>query len=174
MQQISNLMLPLIVLIIIFYGVKKKVNVYDTFTMGAKESFDMTLRLFPTMLGMILGVNIFVKSGVLNFILDILKPLIELIRIPIEIIPLSILRPISGSSGIALLQTIIETYGPENIISKMSSVIQGSTDTTLYIISLYFGSIGIKKTKYALKAGLIADLIGIVSAILITKFIFNA
>jgi len=172
MQNISNLILPLIVLIIIFYGVKKKINIYDTFAIGAKESFDMTLKLFPTMLGMILGVNIFVKSGVLNFILDILPPLLNIIKIPKEIIPLSILRPISGSSGVALLQTIIENYGPDNIISKMSSVIQGSTDTTLYIISLYFGSIGIKKTKYALKAGLIADLIGIISAIIITKIMF--
>jgi len=173
MQNISNLILPLIVLIIIFYGVKKNVNVYDTFTEGAKESFDMTLKLFPTMLAMILGVNIFVKSGVLNFILNLLTPLLKIIQIPKEIIPLAILRPISGGSGIALLQTIIETYGPENIISKMSSVIQGSTDTTLYIITLYFGSIGIKKTKYALKAGLLADLIGIISAIIITKIMFN-
>ena len=166
MQNISNLILPLIVLIIILYGVKKKVNVYDTFTEGAKESFDMTLKLFPTMLGMILGVNIFVKSGVLNFILNLLTPLLKIIQIPKEIIPLAILRPISGGSGIALLQTIIETYGSE-------SVIQGSTDTTLYIITLYFGSIGIKKTKYALKAGLLADLIGIISAIIITKIMFN-
>ena len=173
MKNISNLILPLIVLIIICYGVNKKVKVYDTFTEGAKESFDMTLKLFPTMLGMILGVNIFVKSGVLNLILDILTPLLNIIKIPIEIITLAILRPISGSSGIALLQTIIEKYGPNNIISKMASVIQGSTDTTLYIISLYFGSIGIKKTKYALKAGLIADLIGIISAIIISKIIFN-
>lgn len=172
MRNISNLILPLMVLIVILYGVKKKVRVYDTFTEGAKESFDMTLRLFPTMLGMILGVNIFVKSGVLNFILDILTPLLNLIKIPKEIIPLAILRPISGSSGIALLQTIIETYGGENIISKMSSVIQGSTDTTLYIITLYFGSIGIKKTKYALKVGLLADLTGIIAAIIITKIMF--
>jgi spore maturation protein B len=169
MTNISNFILPLIVLIVILNGVKKKISVYDTFTEGAKESFDMTLRLFPTMLGMILGVNIFVKSGVLNFILNLLTPILSIIKIPKEIIPLAILRPISGSSGIALLETIIETYGPENIISKMSSVIQGSTDTTLYIISLYFGSIGIKRSKYALKAGIIADLIGIISAIIITK-----
>ena len=86
MQNISNLILPLIVLIIIFYGVKKNVNVYDTFTEGAKESFDMTLKLFPTMLGMILGVNIFVKSGVLNFILNLLTPLLKIIQIPKEIV----------------------------------------------------------------------------------------
>lgn len=171
MQIISSLILPLIVLIIIVYGVRK-INIYDTFVVGAKESFDMVLKLFPTLLGMMLGVNIFVKSGVLDFFLNVLKPLLNLIKIPIEIIPLAIMRPISGSSGIALLNTILETYGSDHFISRMSSVIQGSTDTTLYILTLYFGSIGIKKTKYALHVGLLADLIGIVSAIFIARIFF--
>lgn len=173
MSIISNIILPLIVLIIIIYGVKKNVKVYDTFVVGAKESFDMTLKLFPTLLAMILGVNIFVKSGVLSYILGFIKPILKIINIPIEIIPLALLRPISGSSGIALLNTILENYGANNKISKMASVIQGSTDTTFYILSLYFGSIGIKKTKYALKVGLLADLIGIISAIIISKIIFK-
>ncbi len=172
MQIISNLILPLIVLIIIIYGVKKKVNVYETFTTGAKESFDMTIKLFPTLLAMILGINIFVKSGILQFILNLIKPILNLIQIPSEIIPLALMRPISGSSGIALLNNIIETHGADNIISQMASVIQGSTDTTLYILTLYFGSIGIKQTKYALKVGLLADLIGIISALIITKIMF--
>lgn len=172
MQIISSLILPLIVLIIVVYGVKKNVNVYDTFVDGAKGSFDIVLRLFPTLLGMILGVNIFVKSGLLGFFLNVLKPLLNLIKIPMEIIPLAIMRPISGSSGVALLNTILETYGSDHFISRMASVIQGSTDTTLYILTLYFGSVGIKKTKYALKVGLLADLIGIVSAILIARIFF--
>lgn len=173
MQVISNLILPLIVLIVITYGVKKKVDVYDTFTTGAKESFDMIIKLFPTLLAMILGINIFIKSGVLMFLLNQIKPLLNIIKIPIEIVPLALMRPISGSSGIALLNNIFETYGPDNIISKMASIIQGSTDTTLYIITLYFGSIGIKKTKYALKVGLLADLAGIITAIIITKIMFG-
>lgn len=173
MQKISTLILPLIVLFIIIYGVKKKINVYDTFIEGAKESFEMVITLFPNLLAMILGINIFIKSNILNLIMMPLKNIIGIIKIPIEVIPLAILRPISGSSGIALLNTIFKTYGPDHIISRISSVIQGSTDTTLYILTLYFGSIGIKKTKYALKTGLIADLIGIISAILITKIIFN-
>lgn len=172
MKQISNLILPLLVLIIIVYGIKKKVNVYDTFTNGAKESFDMTLRLFPTLLAMILGINIFIKSGVLELFLNILKPILNIIKVPKEIIPIAILRPISGSSGLAILNTIYENYGPDNLITRIASVIQGSTDTTLYVLSLYFGSIGIKKTKYALKAGLLADLIGIITSIIIVKIMF--
>ncbi|MBP3921039.1 MAG: spore maturation protein [Bacilli bacterium] len=172
MKLISNLILPLIVLIIIIYGVKKKVNVYDTFTTGAKESFEMTLKLFPTLLAMILGINIFIKSGILDFFLNILEPLFNIIKVPKEILPIAVMRPISGSSGLALLNTIYETHGPDSLITRISSVIQGSTDTTLYVLTLYFGSIGIKKTRYALKAGLLADLIGIIASIIIVKIMF--
>lgn len=172
MQIISNLILPLIVLLIILYGVKKKINVYDTFTNGAKESFDMTIKLFPTLLGMILGVNIFVKSGVLDFFLKIIEPILNIIKIPSQIIPIAIMRPISGSSGLALLNNILETYGADHTISRIASIIQGSTDTTFYVLTLYFGSIGIKKIRYALKVGLLADLIGIVSALILTKIMF--
>lgn len=172
MTTISNLILPLLVLIIVLYAVKKQVNIYDTFTQGAKESFDITLKLYPTLLGIILGVNIFVKSNVLNLLLKILEPILNILKIPIQIVPIAIMRPISGSSGLALLNTTFETYGPDHIISKISSIIQGSNDTTLYIITLYFGSIGIKKIKYALKVGLLADIIGVITAILITKIMF--
>lgn len=166
----SNLILPIIVLIIVFYGVFKRVDVYDTFLDGAKESFDMIFKLFPNLLGMILGINIFIKSGFLNFILGFLKPIFGSF---IDLVPLCLMRPISGSSGIVLLNNIFSLYGVDSLIGKMASVIQGSTDTTLYILTLYFGSVGIKKTRYALKVGLFADLFGIVSAIIISYFIFK-
>ena len=165
MKTISNLILPSIILIVIIYGIKKKIDIYDTFIEGAKESFEMIIKLFPTLLAMILGINIFVKSGILNIITNTIK------QIPSEIITLALMRPISGSSGLALLNTILEKYGANSEISKMASIIQGSTDTTFYILTLYFGSIGIKKTKYALKVGLLADLIGILSALIISKII---
>lgn len=172
MSLISNLILPLIVFFVIIFGFKSKIDVYDTFVSGAKDSFDMVLKLFPSMLGMILGINIFIKSGFLNFILGFLSPVFGFIKVPIEVITLALMRPISGSSGIAILNNIFSVYGVDSFIGRMASVIQGSTDTTLYILTLYFGSIGIKKTKYALHVGLIADLIGIVSAILIAKIMF--
>ena len=166
----SDFILPVIVLFIVFYGVFKNVNVYDTFVSGAKESFDMIFRLFPSLLGMILGINIFIKSGFLSFILCIFKPVFGFF---IDLFPLCLMRPISGSSGIALLNGIFEVYGVDSFIGKMASVIQGSTDTTLYILTLYFGSVGVKKIRYALKVGLLADLFGIVSAIIISYFIFK-
>ena len=165
----SSLILPVIVLFVVFYGFFKSVDVYDSFVDGAKESFDMIFKLFPNLLGMILGISIFIKSGFLNFILGFLKPIFGVF---IDLIPLCLMRPISGSSGIIFLNNIFSLYGVDSLIGKMASVIQGSTDTTLYILTLYFGSVGIKKIKYALKVGLLADLFGIISAIIIANILF--
>ena len=171
-NKISNLIIPLIVLLVIIYGVRKKVNVYDTFIEGAKESFDMFINLFPTFLAMILGINIIINCGLITYILNLLKPIFEFIKVPLEIIPMALMRPISGSSSLALLNNIFATNGPDSLVGRIGSLIQGSTDTTFYVISLYFGSIGIKKIKYALWAGLFADLLGIVSSIIIVKLMF--
>lgn len=169
---ISNLIIPLMVLFIIIYGIKKKVNIYDEFLTGSTESFGMVLKIFPPLLAMILGINIFLKSGLLTLITNVLEPLFYIIKVPIEIFPMMIMRPISGTSSLAILNNLFETFGPDSIIGILGSIIQGSTDTTFYVITLYFGSIGIKKIRYALWAGLFADLIGITASIIITNILF--
>lgn len=169
---ITNFIIPFIVLIIIMYGFIHKVDVYDTFLDGAKESVSMIMSLFPTFLAMIMGVNILINSGFLSFVLSILTPLLNILNIPSQILPLAIIRPISGSASLAILNNIYASYGPDSFVGLLSSVMQGSTDTTLYVITLYFGSIGIKKIRYALWAGLCADLIGIIASIAITNLLF--
>lgn len=161
------------VVFIIFYGFIKKIDIYDTFIEGVKESFSMIFNLFPTFIAMILAINLFIDSGFLDFILSFLKPLFNLIKVPVEILPLAIVRPISGSASLAYLNNIFSIHGPDSFIGLLSSVLQGCTDTTLYVISLYFGSIGIKKIRYSLFAGLCADLIGIVASIIIVNLFFN-
>ena len=151
------------------YGIIKKVDIYDKFIEGSKESFDVIFNIFPSMLAMIFGVNIFLKSGIIDYIFNILK-FIDFI--PSEIFPMMILRPISGSASLATLNNIFKTYGPDSVSGLISSVIQGSTDTTFYVLTLYFGSVGIKKIRYSLFAGLFADLIGIISAIIVVKIFF--
>lgn len=151
----------------------KKVDIYDTFIEGVKESFSMITSLFPTFIAMILAVNLFINSGFLENILLLLKPLFDFINVPVEILPLAIIRPISGSASLAYLNTIFTNHGPDSFIGLLSSVMQGCTDTTMYIITLYFGSIGIKKIKYSLFAGLCADLIGIITSIIIVNLFFN-
>lgn len=173
MSFISNLLIPLFVLVITVHGIYKKINIYEVFIDGAKESFEIVLSLFPTLLAMILGINIFIKSGVLNVLFNWLHPIFNFFKIPIEIIPLALMRPISGSTSLAILNNLLQTYGPDSFIGRLGSVIQGSTDTTFYIITVYFGAIGIKKIKHSLWAGLFADLIGITMSIILVKFIFG-
>lgn len=173
MQNISSLVIPMMVLGIIGYAFIKKINIYDVFVEGSKESYDMVLTMFPCMLAMIFGVNIFIKSGVLEYIFSFFQNILSIFHIPLEILPMAIMRPISGSSSLAILNTILETYGPDSFVGRLASVIQGSTDTTFYILTLYFGSIGIKKIRYSLWAGLAADIIGIISAIIIVNYMFG-
>lgn len=161
------------VVFIIFYGFIKKVDVYDTFLVGVKESFGMITSLFPTFIAMILAINLFIDSGFLNFLLSVFKNNINFKNIPLEILPLAIVRPISGSASLVYLNNIFSTYGPDSFIGLLGSVIQGCTDTTLYVISLYFGCIGVKKIRYTLFASLFADLIGIIASIIIVNLLFS-
>lgn len=171
-KYISNLIIPLLFLMIIIYGIKKKVDVYDVFIDGSKESIGMIKSLFPTFLAMILGVNILINSGFLALILQLFRPILSILNIPLEIFPMAIVRPISGSASLAILNNIYSNYGPDSFIGSLASVMQGSTDTTFYVITLYFGTIGIKKIRYALWAGLCADMVGIIASIIITNLLF--
>ena len=170
MNFLSSLVIPLIVIIVIVNGLIKKVNVYDTFIEGAKESFDMILKLFPPLLAMVLAVNILIASDVINILL---RGMEFLSFFPTEIIPMAIIRPISGTASLAILTNLYEVFGPDSYIGMLGSFIQGSTDTTFYILTLYFGSVGIKKIKHALWAGLFADLVGIVVSIIIVNIMFS-
>lgn len=169
---LTNMIIPFIVLFIIIYGLYKHVNVYDSFIEGTCESFLMIRHIFPCLLAMILGVNIFLKSGLIDLIYSFIKPIFILIKVPIEVFPMIIMRPISGTSTLAILNNIFDSFGPDSYSGRLASVIQGATDTTFYVITLYFGSVGVKKIRYALWAGLFADLVGIIAAIIITKFFF--
>lgn len=167
MTYISSIIIPLMILGVILYALKKKVAIYDVFLEGAKESFEMAFRMFPCLLAMIIGVNIFLKS---NIITDVFR---FISFIPNEIIPMMLMRPISGTSSLAILTNIYESFGPDGFLGTLASFIQGSTDTTFYVLTLYFGSIGIKKIRYALWAGLFADLVGIITSLIVVKIMFS-
>ena len=172
MKMISSLFIPILGLVVIIYGAYKKVNVYDSFVSGAKEGLPMVSSMFFSLLAMIFGVNIFLKSGVIDYFFDFLKPILVFINIPLEVLPIAIMRPLSGSFGLALLNDMYKVYGPDSFISVLASVIQGSSDTTLYVITLYFGTVGIKKIKYALWAGLLTDLFMVIIALILVPLFF--
>ena len=169
---IANIILPLMVLGIVMYGVYKKVDVFDVFIVGVKEGLSMTLQIFPTILAMIVSVNIFLKSNLLQDITIYLQPIFNFLNFPTEILPLAILRPISGSSSLIMLNNILSTYGVDSFIGRVASVIQRSTDTTIYILGLYFGSVGVKKIKYSLLVGLLADLSCIIISLIVVSILF--
>lgn len=170
--KISNYLIPAIVLWIIFYAFRKKVNLYDSFVAGAKEGMEMGFSIFPFLIGMIFGINVLLKSEILNVIFVYLKPIFDLLHIPIEILPMAVVRPISGNASFAVMIDIIKTHGVDSFLGRIASTLQGATDTTIYVLSLYFGSVGIKKIRYALKAGLFADMIALVMSVLLISLFF--
>ena len=168
----SNYLVPIMVVFIIIYGLYKKIDIFDTFIEGVKEGINVTFKLFPTIFAMVIAITILTNSNILLDIGKLLNPLFKFLSFPSEMFPLALMKPVSGSSSIVILNDILSRYHPDSYIGRISSVIGGSTDTTIYIISLYFGSIGIKKIKYSLVVGLIADLLCIIISMIVINILF--
>ncbi len=173
MNKITLFVVPSLVLGIMIYGFIKKVNLYDSFVNGAKEGLSTVVTIFPFIIGMIFAINIFIKSGFIDFTFSFLAETLKKLNIPLQVLPMAALRPISGTATLAILNDIYANYGPDSYAGRLASAIQGSSDTTFYVLTLYFGSIGVKKIRYSLKVGLISDLIGIVVAFLVTYLFFG-
>lgn len=173
MNYISKLVIPLFVFVVIFYGFIKKINLYDSFLDGAKEGLQISLSVFPNVVAMVFAINIFLDSNFVYEVLDVFKPIFEIINIPLDILPMAILRPISGTATLAIMNDIFINYGPDSYTGRLASVLQGCTDTTIYVLALYFGSVGVKKIRYSLSVGLIADLIGITVAFILSSLFFG-
>lgn len=166
---LSNLAMPMIILLIVVYGLVERNKIFDTFLDGAKDGISVVVSIFPTLIGLFLAIGALRSSGVLDFIIQILSPILEIVHFPSEIMPLALIRPISGSSSIAVATDIMKTYGVDSQIGLMASVIMGSTETTLYTIAVYSSSVGIKKTRFVLWASLIADAVGILTSVVVCR-----
>ncbi len=172
MNLFSKIVIPIFIVFVVFYGFKKKINIYESFLEGAKEGLIISFNIFPSIIAMVFAINIFLDSNFVYDVLGFLSPLLKFINIPIEIMPMAILRPISGTASLAIMNDIFINYGPDSYIGRLASVLQGCTDTTIYVLALYFSSVGIKKIRYSLGVGLFADLVGITVAFLITMLFF--
>ena len=168
---LSTIAVPMVILLIIAYGVIEKNKVYDTFIEGAKEGMQVVVNIFPTLVGIFLAVGALRSSGLIELIINIIKPIIETLRIPAEIMPLALLRPISGSASMAVATDIISKNGVDSLIGLIASTIMGSTETTLYTIALYTSAVGIKKIRFVLIAALIADITGMLISVAICRFL---
>ena len=171
----SGLLLVIIVAIIVG-GAYKKVSVFDAFIEGAKNGFEVIIKIIPYLVAMLVAIRVFRDSGAMNYVLNAITYLIQLTGMNTEFIgalPVAIMKPLSGSGARGMMLDIFQNQGPDSFVGKLASIFQGSADTTFYIIALYFGSVGIKKVRYALWAGIFADIIGVVIAILIGYVFFK-
>ncbi|WP_435171169.1 spore maturation protein [Paenibacillus glycanilyticus] len=171
--RISAWLIPAIIVFIPLYAAFRKVPVYETFVEGAKDGFGTAINIIPSLVGMMVAISMFRASGAMDLMLGAVRPLFDWLSIPTEVLPLGILRPLTGAGSLAFTADLIATHGPDSMIGRIASTIQGSTDTTLYVLTVYFGAIGIRKTKYALKVGLFSDLVGFLAAIMICMYIFK-
>jgi len=162
---ISTAAIPFTILIIIVYGLIEKQATFDVFLEGAKEGIQIVVNIFPTLLGLFLSINILRASGIIDAFTNLLLPLLNLLKIPAEILPLALLRPISGSASMAVATDIMTKYGVDSLIGLISSTIMGSTETTLYTIAIYISAIKIKKTRFVLIAALAADFVGMITSV---------
>lgn len=168
---LSATAIPVMIVIIIFYGIKEKQKVFDVFLEGTKEGLQIVIQLFPTLLGIFLAVGLLRSSGVLDFIIHLISPLTNLLQIPSQILPLAMLRPISGSASMGVAVDIMGQYGVDSMIGMITSTIMGSTETTFYTIAIYTACVKIKKIRFVLAAALLADLAGMITSVIICQIL---
>ena len=160
---LNEYIIPIIVVFIVGYAFKRKVDLYGCFIEGAKDGLNTLINIIPSIFALIMAINIFVKSGFLENVFSFFNA---------DLLTLAILRPISGNGALVMLSNIFSKYGPDSFNGLVGSIMQGATDTTIYILALYFSSVHIKNSRYALWVGLFADLCGIIAAYIVVKFIF--
>ncbi len=161
-----------IIAIIPMYAYCRKVKVYESFVEGAKDGFNITIKIIPYLVAMLVAIGMFRASGAFDVITSWLSPLLTKLGMPPQVLPLALIRPFSGSAANGLLAELIHTYGGNSYISKVAATMMGSTETTFYVIAVYFGAANIRRTRHAIPAGLIADAAGIIAAVIVCRLVF--
>ncbi|CAM4277417.1 spore maturation protein [Paenibacillus phoenicis] len=170
---ISAWAVPVMIAFIPLYAYFKKVPVYESFVDGAKDGFSTAIGIIPHLVGMMVAISVFRASGALDFFVGWMTPFLSWLHVPPEVLPLGFLRPLTGTGSLAFTTDLIKTYGPDSMIGRIASTIQGSTDTTLYVLTVYFGAVGIRNGRYALKVGLFSDVVGFIAAIVVCLLLFG-
>lgn len=164
--------LPVMLLSFLGTAVFKKIPIYETFIDGAKEGFSIGVKIIPYLVGILVAIGMFRASGAIELLAHALSPALKLIGMPADILPLAIIRPLSGSGALGITTEIANHYGGDSYMARLAAVMTGSSETTLYVIAVYFGSVGISKIRHALIAGLVADIAGMLAALFICRLVF--
>ena len=169
---ISAWLIPIIVLGSLAWGLVKKVPVYETFVDGAKDGLKVTVNVIPYLIAIIVAVSMLRASGAIEIAQHLLSGLLDWLKIPVDVLPVMIIRSLSGSAVLGLFSEIAHNFGPDAYVTKLTAIMVGSSETTFYVLAVYFGSVGVKKFRHALCAGLFADIIGIAAAVIVARWLF--
>ena len=172
-EVISLLAIPSILTLFPLYAAARGVPVYEEFVEGAKEGFQVAIRIIPFLVAILVAVGMFRAAGGVDLLARMLSPIFQPLRFPPELLPLVLMRPLSGSGSNGIFAELVKTYGPDSLIAKMGATVMGSTETTFYVIAVYFGSVAIRRTRHAVAAGLIADLAGVIASVVICNLVFS-
>ena len=171
-QKISIYIMPFIFITILGYALFKKVNIFDTFLKGASNGLKTSVNILPALVGLICAVSMLRASGALDFLEKMLSPLLSKVSMPNEVLPLALLKSVSGSGALALIKDIFDTHGPDSFAGKVASVMLGSSETTFYTLAVYYGAVKIKNSRHTVPAAIVADIAGIVAAVYICNLIY--
>lgn len=170
---VSVFVIPTILVSIPLYGLFKRVPVYESFVEGAREGFQVAVRIIPYLVAILFAIGMFRASGAMDFLVAALEPVLRLVGFPGEVLPMAIIRPLTGSGSAGLVVDMIGQYGEDSIFVKMAAVMFGSTETTFYVIAVYFGAVNIKKARHAVAAGLTADIAAMIIAVWVVRWLFS-
>ena len=172
-QGLSRWAIPMLLLGITTLGLSKRVSIYESFVEGAQEGWRTAIRILPYLVGMLVAIQVFEQSGALGQLINFLSPVTHLLGFPREVLPLALMRPVSGSGSLAILSQTLETFGPDSFIGRLASTVMGSSETTLYVLTVYAGSVGLKRTRHTLATSLLSDVAGALGALYIVLRYFG-
>jgi spore maturation protein B len=170
---VSVFVLPILIVGFPVYGLIKKVPVYEEFVEGAKGGFTVAVTIIPYLVAILFAIGMFRASGAMEFVVDGIRPVLGLIGVPPEVLPMMIFRPLTGSGSAGIVLDMIRQFGEDSILVKMAATMFGSTETTFYVIAVYFGAVNVKRTRHAVPAGLIADFVALLLAVYVVRWLFG-
>jgi spore maturation protein B len=173
LEALSLWAFPVLLVAIPLVGIIRKVKVYDVFIEGAKEGFDVAVRIIPFLVGILVAIGMFRGSGAMDLLMTGLRPLITPTGFPPELVPLAILRSLSGSGSLAFTTDLIKTHGPDSVIARIAATMYGSSETTFYVLAVYFGAVGVRRTRHAVPAALVGDVAAAIAAVAICLWMFR-
>ena len=171
LEQISLWAIPVLLVFIPLVGLIRKVKVYDVFVDGAKEGFDVAVKIIPFLVGILVAIGMFRASGAMDLLTGAMKPIMDATGFPAELVPLAILRTLTGSGSLAFTTDLIKTYGPDSMMGRMAATMYGSSETTFYVLAVYFGAVQVKKTRHAVPAALIGDVVAAIATVAVVYWL---